>query len=118
MMVHNLETFGAGIKTVDVLLYTGVAIVVYVLFKEQVHSLFNKVKDSLNKTKTPNLPSVDMGDYNNLEPDTQDDIFFQLIMSWKQTRDLAESYGANKAVEIADQMFPHLVPGEQNHDEE
>lgn len=117
-MVHNLETFGTNIKTMDVLLYAGVAIVVYVLFKEQIHSVLNKIKEKLNKTKAPNLPSIDMGDYDNLEPDTKDDIFFQLIMSWKQTRDLAETYGADKAVEIADQMFPHLVPGEENHDEE
>lgn len=117
-MVHDIETFGANIKTMDVVLYAGVAVVIYVFFKEQIHSIFNKLKDKLNKTNTPSLPTLDTRDYEDLEPETQDDVFFQLIMSWKQTRDLAESYGANKAVEIADQMFPHLVPGEENHDEE
>ena len=46
-----------------------------------------------------------------------EDPFFELVQSWKQTRDLAEEIGADKAVEIADQMFPYLVPKqEENHE--
>ena len=44
-------------------------------------------------------------------------VFFDLVKSWKKTRDLAEDYGATRAVEIADEMFPHLVPTEDLNDE-
>ena len=37
-------------------------------------------------------------------------VFFDLVVSWKQTRDLAELSGCKKAVEVADQMFPYLSP--------
>ena len=38
------------------------------------------------------------------------DLFFDLVVSWKQTRDLAVLSGCAKAVEVADQMFPYLSP--------
>ena len=37
-------------------------------------------------------------------------LFFDLVVSWKQTRDLAKLSGCDKAVEVADQMFPYLSP--------
>lgn len=113
-MNFNLENFGDSFKTIDLVLYAGVAVVVYVLFQEKIHEILNKIKDSIKKNKQtiPYFPPE--------EPDIEpDDVFFALIQSWKQTRDLAEEYGAYKAVEIADQMFPHLVPKEEVvHNEE
>jgi hypothetical protein len=40
----------------------------------------------------------------------KDDIFFKLVVSWKQTRDLAEKSGCAEAIKVADQMFPFLSP--------
>jgi len=110
-----LENFGAGLKTMDISLYAGVAIVVYVLFKEQINNAFGKIAEKIKTVKAPEFP-VDTGLFIDNEPVTQDDIFFDLIKSWKQTRDLAEAYGADKAVDIADQMFPHLVPKDDHHE--
>jgi hypothetical protein len=33
-----------------------------------------------------------------------------LVLAWKQTRDLAAQSKCQKAVEVADQMFPYLSP--------
>lgn len=117
-MNFSLDNFGAGLKTMDLVLYAGVALVVYVLFQEKIHTLLDQLKDKIKNVKTPQLPSIDTGIFDDIEPQTQDDIFFQLIMSWKQTRDLAEEYGADKAVKIADEMFPHLVPKEDTNEEQ
>ena len=40
----------------------------------------------------------------------KDDVFFKLVVSWKQTRDLAEQSGCTEAIKVADQMFPFLSP--------
>jgi hypothetical protein len=42
--------------------------------------------------------------------ENKDDVFFKLVVSWKQTRDLAEKSGCSEAVKVADQMFPFLSP--------
>jgi len=115
-MKEALENFGAGLSTVDLVLYAGLLVVLYVLFQEQVNKIVGKLKDNLNSWKdnsNNNLIPVDV-DYSD---SIEDDVFFELIKSWKQTRDLAEIYGADKAVEIADQMFPYLVPKEEDKNE-
>ena len=115
-MKEALDNFGAGLSTRDVMLYAGVAVVVYILFQDKVNAVVKTVIEKVKKVKTPKLP-IDTGLFDN-EPATQDDIFFDLIKSWKQTRDLAEDYGANQAVVIADEMFPHLVPKEEQDEQE
>jgi hypothetical protein len=45
-----------------------------------------------------------------VQPVVADDVFFDLVASWKQTRDLAVKSGCSEAVKVADQMFPHLSP--------
>ncbi len=116
-MKEALDNFGAGLSTTDLMLYAGVAVVVYVLFQEKINAFVKSALEKVKTVKTPSLPVIDTDLFDN--PDTQDDIFFDLIKSWKQTRDLAEAYGADEAVKIADEMFPHLVPKEEeSHDEE
>jgi hypothetical protein len=41
---------------------------------------------------------------------SEQDTFFKLVVSWKQTRDLAVESGCSEAVKVADQMFPFLSP--------
>lgn len=109
------ENFGVGSKPLDVFLWVGVLIVVYVLFQEKINPLLATIKEKLlsvwNKKRSV-VPDLDIS----LESD-HSDVFFDLIKSWKQTRDLAEAYGADKAVAIADEMFPHLVPKEEENEE-
>ena len=109
------ENFGVGSKPLDIFLWIGVLIVVYVLFQDKINPFLATAKEKLLYiwNKKPNkVPNVDIV----LESD-HSDVFFELIKSWKQTRDLAEEYGANKAVAIADEMFPHLVPKEDSNEE-
>jgi hypothetical protein len=74
--------------------------------------------DLLGKVKanTPSIPNIAVP--NVVKPENTKNVFFDLVVSWKQTRDLAEKSGCTKAVEVADQMFPYLSPtvcaGENN----
>lgn len=104
----SFEEFAKGVSTSDLMLYAGVGIVLWVLFKDKLSpvqqllgSLFDRVKGSLNNVSNTNTA---------LTPKESEDIFFKLVVSWKQTRDLAEKSGCLKAVDVADEMFPFLSP--------
>lgn len=117
--MNPLETFGEFSQKVtptDLMLYAGAGLVIWVLFKDRMSpvqalltSLVDKVlklKESVsNNTAAPvvSLPSVDV-----VKP--TEDVFFKLVVSWKQTRDLALKAGCDEAVKVADQMFPFLSP--------
>lgn len=42
--------------------------------------------------------------------ENKDEVFFELISSWKKTRDLAEQYSCEKALEMLDNVFQYLSP--------
>ena len=113
---QSFEEFSSSLGVMDVALYAGVGLVLWVLFKDKLSpvqallvSLFDTVKSVLPKPTglTVVVPSV-------VPPvvsaERVDDVFFRLVVSWKQTRDLAEASGCSEAVEVADQMFPFLSP--------
>lgn len=107
--MNPLETFGEfsnRLTTTDLMLYAGVAVVLWVLFKDQLGGVTDFVKNLLNKSN--NSPSIVTD--NNTKKSNDEELFFELISSWKKTRDLAEKSGCSKAVESVDQMFPHLSP--------
>jgi len=116
--MNPLETFGEFTKKLtltDLALYAGVGIVLWVLFKEQLSPVQKVISDlfgNKNTVSKPNLtPIVVVPDNTNKVNDTSSqDVFFNLVVSWKQTRDLAVRSGCVKAVEVADQMFPYLSP--------
>ena len=56
------------------------------------------------------VPSVDAVVVPKVVANQPDDTFFKLVVSWKQTRDLAVQSGCGEAVKVADQMFPFLSP--------
>ena len=112
---ETFEEFASKVGPMDLALYAGVGLILWVLFKDKLSpvqtllgGLVEKFKNaSPLKPVTPVavvVPSV--------KPvvATKEDIFFKLIVSWKQTRDLAAECGCGKAVEVADQMFPYLSP--------
>jgi hypothetical protein len=112
---QSFEEFSSGLGPMDLALYAGIGIIVWVLFKEQLSPVQKILKDLFNKVKknTPSVPSLpNFGKTTKNEVVTADDksLFFNLVVSWKQTRDLAEKSGCKKAVEVADQMFPYLSP--------
>ena len=113
---QSFEEFSSSLGVMDVALYAGVGLVLWVLFKDKLSpvqsllvSLFNTVKSVVPKPtgSTVVVPPV-------VSPvvsaERVDDVFFRLVVSWKQTRDLAEASGCSEAVEVADQMFPFLSP--------
>jgi hypothetical protein len=113
---QTFNEFSGSVGPTDLALYAGVGIVLWVLFKDKlspVQKVVLQVVDQVKKLlgtvgeKTvvvKPLPSRDEVARND------EDIFFDLVVSWKQTRDLAVRSGCDKAVEVADQMFPYLSP--------
>ncbi|NDB60214.1 hypothetical protein EB001_17445 [bacterium] len=106
---ESFDQFASRLSTTDVALYAGVGLVIWVLFKDKLSpvqkllvSLTDKLKGVFAK-KTSVVTSSSA-------PVTNEDIFFKLVVSWKQTRDLAEKSGCSEAVKVADQMFPYLSP--------
>jgi len=113
---QSFEEFSSGLGPTDLALYAGVGIVLWVLFKDKlspvqkiVIDLVNKAKSSLEQDGKPKV-SVPLPDSMKNAPIETQNVFFDLVVSWKQTRDLAELSGCKKAVEVADQMFPYLSP--------
>lgn len=114
---QTFEEFSKGLGPTDLLLYAGVGLVVWVLFKDklspvqsllgglldQVKNVFSAPKPSLKVHVPPVLAQT-------IENNNEGELFFKLIVSWKQTRDLAAKCKCSKAVEVADTMFPYLSP--------
>lgn len=129
---QTFEEFSKGVSTTDLALYAGVGIVLWVLFKDKLSPISKTVKDLLesfkkkvqtpvetNKIPTNAVPTLaELTLVSTLETKptvtttstSENDLFFDLVSSWKQTRDLAQKAGCEQAVEVADQMFPYLSP--------
>ena len=112
---ESFDQFSSKLSTTDLALYAGAGIILWVLFKDKLSpvqtflsSLFNSVKNKVETT----IPSVSIPSVVVPTPVVQkeEDIFFKLVVSWKQTRDLAIQSGCSEAVKVADQMFPFLSP--------
>ena len=113
---QSFEEFAAKTGPMDLALYAGIALVVWILFKDNLTSVLSPVvsrlKDLVNK-KTDGVSVPEVGPV--VVPKVvftgdKDETFFKLIVSWKQTRDLAEKSGCIEAIKVADQMFPYLSP--------
>ena len=101
---QSFQDFAAGVKPLDLALYAGAGLVVWVLFQKQLSGLTDTVGGLLGKIKLPVVSST------KLVSKQSDDPFFRLVVSWKQTRDLAVQSGCEDAVKVADEMFPLLGP--------
>lgn len=111
---QSFDQFASSLGPTDLALYAGVALVVWVLFKDKLNPLTQFVTYIINKlkiyvqnkpTNSPQIPVQFSNKSNN-----KDDVFFELVTSWKQTRDLAIRSGCDDAVKVVDQMFPYLSP--------
>lgn len=102
---ESFQDFATKVGPMDLALYAGAGLIVWVLFQDQLSGLKDIVSNLLGKaTKTNATPQPSLFKSN------KDDKFFALISSWKKTRDLAVEVGCSEAVKVADQMFPHLSP--------
>lgn len=121
---ESFDQFASKLGPTDLALYAGAGIILWVLFKDKlspvqqfITGLFNKkTSTTVESTKTDTTVSTDniLSNIFNPVPTVQkaekQDTFFNLVVSWKKTRDLAVKSGCEKAVEVADQMFPFLSP--------
>lgn len=125
---QSFEEFSKGLSTTDLALYAGVGLVVWVLFKDKllpvgeylkkfVSQARETVKNSVPKNPVPSLADLTLVVPQKVESVVEkpvfidnDDVFFELILSWKKTRDLAVKANCEAAIKVADEMFPYLSP--------
>lgn len=113
---ESFEQFSGRLSGTDLALYAGAGIVLWILFKDRLSPVQALVLGVLNKVKTilgtkTNTVSVVVPPVKPVEVvSAKEDLFFKLVVSWKQTRDLAVQSGCDEAVKVADEMFPYLSP--------
>ena len=121
---QSFEEFSSSVGPTDLMLYAGIGLVVWVLFKDKLSpvqsilgSLVQNIQNYFNQSKSPTVyvpaatnSSVEQVLADVLVENKETDLFFKFVVSWKETRDLALECGCNKAVEVADTMFPYLSP--------
>ena len=108
---ESFNEFSSKLSTMDLALYAGAGIIIWVLFKEQLSPVQKIITDLVDKIKNKTKSStVVVKVPSAVKSAKSENLFFDLVVSWKQTRDLAEKSGCAKAVEVADTMFPYLSP--------
>jgi len=124
---QSFEEFSKGLSSTDLMLYAGIGLVVWILFKDKlspVKGMINLALESVNKllvkktvsvvppatTLVDSVPTILASTIAENSKQEPEDLFFKLVVSWKETRDLALKCGCDKAVAVADEMFPYLSP--------
>jgi hypothetical protein len=112
---ETFEEFAARSTVTDLALYAGAAIILWILFKEKFPFMQKGLGDIVNKVKTffvkqPTNVAAEKPTIVGTTNKTKEDLFFDLVSSWKNTRDLAKKSHCEAAVRVADQMFPYLSP--------
>lgn len=117
---ESFEQFSSGLGTTDVLLYAGIALFLWYMFKDKMGGVIDLVTNLVGRaTSRVQLPSsapvVTVPATN--KSVANEDVFFQLVTCWKQMRDLAVRAKCLEAVKAIDQMFPYLSPNSCNKSE-
>lgn len=114
---ESFQEFSSRLSTTDLALYAGVGLVLWVLFKDKLSPVQKLLVGLVEKFKggsaNASLPVVSVPSISPVvvpKRTDAEDTFFKLVVSWKQTRDLAVQSGCSEAVKVADQMFPYLSP--------
>lgn len=119
---ESFDQFASRLGPTDLALYAGAGIILWILFKDKLSpvqqflsGLLSKKNNTLTTTNsksvtTDNILTNIFDPVPSVQKAGTEDNFFNLVVSWKQTRDLAMKSGCEKAVEVADQMFPFLSP--------
>lgn len=111
---QTFEEFSKSVSTLDLALYAGTGLVLWVLFKDKLSPVQKIISDIVTNVKSK-IPATNKLTVTPVVPSSSDTtdkeaVFFDLIVSWKQTRDLAVKSNCIEAVKVADQMFPYLSP--------
>lgn len=112
---ETFDQFASKLTGTDLALYAGAGLILWVLFKDKlspVQNFLNVLLEKFNKNAAlkPVTPVAVVVPSVKPVVTSKEDIFFKLIVSWKQTRDLALECGCEQAVKVADDMFPYLSP--------
>ena len=115
---ESFDQFASRIGPTDLALYAGAGLIIWILFKDKLSpvqsflaSLINKSKLAFDKgNKIPEVVLPETVKPIVVDNKNKEDSFFRLIVSLKQTRDLALLNGCDEAIKVADQMFPFLSP--------
>ena len=112
---ESFDQFSARVSPTDLALYAGAGLILFVLFKDKLSPVQKFLGEFIDKFKTaaslkPVSPVAVVVPTVKPVVTTKEDLFFKLVVSWKQTRDLAEECGCAQAIKVADQMFPYLSP--------
>lgn len=104
-VTQSFDEFSRSLGPTDLALYAGAAVVIWILFKDKLSPVQKILVGLFDKAKNlvPQKSSV-------VSVTSDKDLFFQLVESWKRTRDLAVQSKCEEAVKVADQMFPFLSP--------
>jgi hypothetical protein len=117
---ETFNDFSSRVGPMDLALYAGAGLIIWVLFKDKLSpvqkvlgSLVSNIKNMVSNRSVNSSTNLDV--IKTVPATTpvvinKEDLFFKLITSWKQTRDLAVLNGCEEAIKVADQMFPHLSP--------
>lgn len=111
---ETFNEFASKSTPLDLALYAGLGLILWVLFKDKLTPVQKFILDLTKKaypTNTSNfhvLPTAP--DVSLPKSVVKEDVFFKLVASWKQTRDLAVQSNCVEAIKVADQMFPFLSP--------
>lgn len=111
---ETFNEFASKSTPLDLALYAGLGLILWVLFKDKLTPVQKFILDLTKKVYPGNssnfhvLPSVP--DISLPKSVVKEDVFFKLVASWKQTRDLAVQSNCVEAIKVADQMFPFLSP--------
>lgn len=119
---ESFDQFASRLGPTDLALYAGAGIILWILFKDKLSPVQQFLSGLLSK-KTNTLTTINdksvttdniltniFDPVSSVKRAEVEDNFYNLVVSWKQTRDLAVKGGCTKAVEVADQMFPFLSP--------
>jgi hypothetical protein len=112
---ETFEEFASKVGPMNLALYAGAGLILWVLFKEKLSPVQVFLSGLVDKFKNvsplkPVSPVAVVVPTVKPVVTSKEDIFFKLVVSWKQTRDLAAECGCSEAVKVADQMFPYLSP--------
>jgi hypothetical protein len=113
---ESFQEFSSRLSPMDLALYGGVGLVLWVLFKDKLSPVQKFLVGLVDKFKGASGSTLPVVTVPSVSPvvvpkrTDAEDTFFKLVVSWKQTRDLAVQSGCAEAVKVADQMFPFLSP--------
>lgn len=107
---QSFEEFSRSLKPIDLALYAGFGLILWVVFKDQLSPVQKLLQNLVNQAKSKLGSQSTEAPKPTLTAPESNGVFFELVTSWKQTRDLAVKSGCKEAVRVADEMFPYLSP--------